>query len=107
MGIIFQSYYIRAMYLIRQQQEPVDYIIGPGIPHSVTELVEVRFNYLGLNYKDYVVVDPQFYRPAEENRLLADSTKAREKLGWKPAVAFETLLRMMIDEDLKWLSQNC
>jgi GDPmannose 4,6-dehydratase len=102
----FAGDYVRAMWLMLQQPEADDYVIGTGIPHSVKELVKVCFNYLGLNYKDYVVVDPAFYRPAEEKILLADSTKAREQLGWKPEVSFESLLHMMMDEDLKILGQN-
>jgi GDPmannose 4,6-dehydratase len=102
----FAGDYVRAMWLMLQQPEADDYVIGTGIPHSVRELVEICFKYVGLNWQDYVVVDPEFYRPAEDKILLADSTKAREHLGWKPEVSFEALLYMMIEEDLKILGQN-
>lgn len=102
----FAGDYVRAMWLMLQQPEPNDYVIGTGIPHSVKDLVEICFRYVGLNWKDYVVIDPTFYRPAEDKILLADSTKAREKLIWQPEVSFKELLHMMIDHDLKMLRHN-
>jgi GDPmannose 4,6-dehydratase len=97
--------FVRAMWLMLQQSEPEDYVIGTGIPRKVRDLVEICFDYVGLNWKDYVVTDPIFYRPAEEIILVADSSKAREKLGWHPEVSFEELLHMMIERDLKIVRQ--
>jgi GDPmannose 4,6-dehydratase len=98
--------YVRAMWLMLQQSKPDDFVIGTGTPHTVRDLVEICFNYLGLNWKDFVVTDPTFYRPAEEIDLVADSSKARERLGWRPEVSFEELLHMMIENDLKILRQS-
>lgn len=102
----FAGDYVKAMWLMLQQSEPDDYVIGTGVPHSVRELIKLCFDYVGLNWKDYVIVDPKFYRPAEDKILLADSTKAGEQLGWKPQVSFEELIRMMIEHDLKMLRQG-
>jgi GDPmannose 4,6-dehydratase len=98
--------YVRAMWLMLQQDGPDDYVVATGVTHSVRELCEVAFSYLGLNYEDYVVVDPQFLRPAEVDLLVGDSTKAREKLGWEPTVSFEEMIHMMVDADLKALKQG-
>ena len=92
--------YVRAMWLMLQQDEPEDFVIGTGEAHSVRELCEVAFSHVGLDYRDYVVVDPKFFRPAEVNILLADPSKARVKLGWQPRVSFEELIQMMVDADL-------
>jgi GDPmannose 4,6-dehydratase len=99
----FAGDYVRAMWLMLQQKEPSDYVIGTGIPHSVRDLVEICFDYAGLNWEEYVVTDPAFYRPAEDVILLADNTKARERMGWKPDVSFKELLHMMIENDLRLL----
>jgi GDPmannose 4,6-dehydratase len=96
--------YVRAMWLMLQQDEPDDYVIATGEMHSVGEFCRVAFEHVGLNWQDYVKTDPKFYRPAEVHELRGDSTKAREKLGWQPAVSFEQLVRKMVDADLARLS---
>ncbi len=102
----FTGDYVRAMWLMLQQDQPEDFVIGTGEAHSVRELCEVAFSYVGLDYRDYVVVDPKFFRPAEVDILLADASKARRKLGWEPRVSFEELIRMMVDADLERLQRN-
>ncbi|HID62199.1 MAG TPA: GDP-mannose 4,6-dehydratase, partial [Anaerolineae bacterium] len=97
--------YIKAMWLMLQQDEPDDYVVGTGETHSVRELCEVAFGYLGLDYRDYVVSDPKYYRPAEVDQLVADPRKAREKLGWEPTVSFEGLIKMMVDADMEALQR--
>jgi len=97
----FAGDYVRAMWLMLQQDEPDDYVISTGITHSVKDLVQIAFNYVNLNWEDYVVIDQKFVRPAEVELLLGDSTKAKEKLGWKPEVNFKDLIKMMVDTDLK------
>ncbi len=97
----FAGDYVRMMWMMLQQDAPEDYVIGTGVTHSVRELCEVAFGRVGLDYRDYVVQDPRFYRPAEVDLLVADPTKAREKLGWVPSVSFEALIHMMVDADLK------
>ncbi len=97
----FAGDYVRMMWMMLQQDAPEDYVIGTGVTHSVRELCEVAFGRVGLDYRDYVVQDPRFYRPAEVDLLVADPTKAREKLGWEPSVSFEALIHMMVDADLK------
>ena len=98
--------YVRAMWLMLQQDEPEDFVIGTGEAHSVRELCEVAFSHVGLDYRDFVVVDPKFFRPAEVNILLADPSKERAKLGWQPRVSFEELIRMMVEADLDRLQQR-
>jgi len=93
--------YVEAMWRILQQDEMKDYVIATGETHSVREFVQLAFEHVGLNYEDYVVVDPQFYRPAEVELLLGNASKAKQDLGWQPQVAFEQLVRMMVDEDMK------
>ncbi len=94
--------YVRAMWLMLQQDEPDDYVIATGETHSVEELVELSFAQVGIdNWRDHVRQDPKFYRPAEVDLLIGDATKAREKLGWIPEVDFETLVKMMVDNDLQ------
>lgn len=93
--------YVRAMWLMLQQDEPDDYVIATGETHSVRELCEVAFRRVGLNWEDYVVVDEQFYRPAEVDLLIGDASKAGTKLGWEPTVDFEALVCMMVDADLE------
>lgn len=95
--------YVRAMWLMLQQDEPDDYVISTGETHAVRELCEVAFNRLGLNYQDYVVVDQKFYRPAEVDLLIGDATKGKQKLGWEPTVTFKQLIEMMVDADLEAL----
>jgi len=97
--------YVRAMWLMLQQDEPDDYVVGSGETHSVRELCEVAFGYLGLDWEKYVVVDPKFYRPAEVDLLVSDPSKARRVLGWEPTVSFEELVKMMVDADLETLQK--
>jgi GDPmannose 4,6-dehydratase len=96
----FAGDYVEAMWRMLQQDAPDDYVIGTGESHSVRELCEVAFTHVGLEYRDYVVKDPKFFRPAEVDRLIADPAKARKKLGWTPKVGFEELVRMMVDADI-------
>lgn len=98
--------YVRAMWLMLQQEKPRDYVISTGVAHSVREFVEVAFNYVGLDYRDYVEIDPRFYRPAEVNILLGDSNKARTELSWEPEYSFNDLVEEMIDEDIKLVSRE-
>ena len=98
--------YVGAMWLMLQQDRPDDYVIATGELHSVRELCEVAFTYLGLDYRNYVVQDPKYYRAAEVDMLVGDATKARKVLGWKPTVTFEALIRMMVDADLENLRRK-
>ena len=100
----FAGDYVRAMYLMLQQDSPDDYVISTGETHSVRELCEVAFSHVGLNYEDHVRIDERFFRPAEVDLLVGDATKAREVLGWEPAVGFVGLVEMMVDADLASLS---
>lgn len=97
----FAGDFVEAMWLMLQQDEPEDYVISTDEAHSVRELVEVAFDHVGLNWKDYVVIDPKFVRPAEVDLLLGDSTKARNKLKWQPRLKFEELVKMMVDYDVE------
>jgi GDPmannose 4,6-dehydratase len=92
--------------MMMQQPEAEDFVIATGETHSVQELVEVAFSYLDLDYKDFVVTDERFIRPAEVELLIGDSSKAKEKLGWKPKVSFENLVKMMVDADMKLLKKE-
>ncbi len=98
--------YVRAMWLMLQQNEPDDYVIATGKTHSVERLLEVAFGHVGLNWRDYTVQDPQFMRPAEVDLLVGDATKANQELGWQPKVTFEELIGVMVDADLKKLREN-
>ena len=89
----FAGDYVRAMWLMLQQDQPDDFVIGSGEMHSVEEFVELAFAHVGLDWRKYVVVDPKFYRPAEVDLLLGDASKARAQLGWTPQVSFEDLVR--------------
>jgi len=94
--------YVKAMWLMLQQDEPDDYVVATGETHSVAEFVERAFAEVGIsNWQDYVQQDPKFYRPAEVDLLIGDATKAREKLGWEPEVDFPTLVRLMVQNDLR------
>src|SRR5438067_7017168 len=90
----FAGDYVRAMWLMLQQDQPDDYVVGTGATHSVEEFVQIAFDHVGLDWKQYVVIDPQFYRPAEVDLLLAEPTKARTRLGWKLQVSFAELVKM-------------
>jgi GDPmannose 4,6-dehydratase len=89
-----------------QQDEPDDYVVGTGRTHSVRELCELAFDYVGLDWRDHVVANPRFLRPADVDFLVADATKARTKLGWEPTVTFEELIQMMVDADLEALKRE-
>jgi GDPmannose 4,6-dehydratase len=93
--------YVEAIWLMLQQDEPEDYVVSTDETHSVEEFVEVAFAHVGLDWGEYVVVDPRFVRPAEVDLLVGDSSKARKKLKWQPKVKFENLIRMMVDSDLE------
>jgi GDPmannose 4,6-dehydratase len=97
--------YVKAMWLMLQQDHPGDYVVGMGETHSVRELCKVAFDHAGLNWEDYVISDPAFYRPAEVDLLVSEPTKARRELGWEAKISFEELIRMMVDADLEHLKQ--
>jgi GDPmannose 4,6-dehydratase len=96
--------YVEAMWRMLQQDQPDDYVIATGEMHSVRELLDEAFSYLGMDWQKHVKVDPRYFRPAEVDELCGDATKAREKLGWSPTVTFKELVRMMVDADLKALT---
>ena len=96
--------YVRAMWLMLQQDAPEDYVVATGESHSVKEFLEIAFSYVGLNYQDYLVVDENLYRPAEVHILEGDAAKARKKLKWQPTVSFEGLVKEMVDGDIEWYS---
>ena len=97
----FAGDYVEAMWLMLQKDEPEDFVISTGETHSIEELVEIAFAHAGLEWKDYVVIDPKFVRPAEVDLLIGDSSKARDRLKWQPKVKFEELIRIMVDFDIK------
>jgi GDPmannose 4,6-dehydratase len=96
----FAGDYVEAMWLMLQKDTPEDYVIGTGRTWSVRELCEIAFGAVGLDYRDYVVQDERFFRPAEVDLLVADPTKAHEQLGWHPRVSFQQLIEMMVEADL-------
>jgi GDPmannose 4,6-dehydratase len=96
--------YVRAMWLMLQQDEPDDYVIATGQMHSVRDAVEAAFAHVGLDWEEYVVQDPAFLRPAEVDELLGDASKARDALGWEPTVSFAEMMRMMVDADMARLA---
>ena len=99
--------YVKAMWMMLQQDEPDDYVIATGETHTIEELVELAFDVAGVsNWRSYVRQDPKFFRPAEVDLLIGDSTKAREKLGWVPEVDFPSLVRMMVENDLRLESRK-
>jgi GDPmannose 4,6-dehydratase len=98
--------YVKAMWLMLQQQEADDYVIATGETHSVRELVETAFSYLDLDYKKFVVTDEQFMRPAEVDLLIGNNSKAKEKLGWEPDINFGQLVKLMVDADLELLKKE-
>jgi GDPmannose 4,6-dehydratase len=101
----FAGDFVRAMWLMLQQGEPDDYVIGTGETHSVEEFVEIAFAHADLDWRDHVVIDPRFYRPAEVDVLQADASKARQRLGWEPEVQFEEMVRQMVEHDLAALAE--
>ena len=96
----FAGDYVRAMWLMLQQDQPDDYVIATGTAHSVRDLVEAAFSHVGLDWNKYVGVDPRFIRPAEVDLLIGDPAKAKKQLGWEPVVDFKQLVAMMVDADL-------
>ena len=100
----FAGDFVKAMWLMLQQDAPDDYVISTGETHSIRELLKTAFDCLELDYEKYVVIDPNFVRPSEVDLLLGDSSKAKEKLGWEPTVRFEKLIHMMVESDLKRIS---
>ena len=102
----FAGDYVKAMWAMLQQETPDDYVIGTGEAHSVREFTEAAFAHAGLDWQDYVVIDSQYFRPAEVFDLQADSLKARRALGWEPTVGFAELVRMMVDADLADLQRQ-
>jgi GDPmannose 4,6-dehydratase len=98
--------YVRAMWMMLQQDEPEDYVIATGEQHSVRDFAKEAFGYVGLNYQDHVVVDPQFLRPADVETLLGDAAKAKDRLGWTCKVTFKELVHEMVEADLRHLRQN-
>jgi GDPmannose 4,6-dehydratase len=102
----FAGDYVRAMWLMLQQEKADDYVIATGKSHSVRQLVEVAFGHVGLDWERYVRLDPALLRPAEVDHLVGDSSKARRELGWEPQVDFERLVTMMVDADLERLASH-
>ncbi|CAL9079051.1 unnamed protein product [Musa textilis] len=97
----FSGDYVEAMWMMLQQEEPGDYVVATEESHTVEEFLQAAFSYVGLNWKDHVVIDPRYFRPAEVDSLKGDSTKARKALGWKPKVGFQDLVKMMVDHDIE------
>lgn len=98
--------FVRAMWMMLQQDEPDDYVIATGTSRTIREFCEVAFAHAGLDWRQYVVVDERFLRPAEVHTLLGDATKAREKLGWEPEVGFEEMVQQMVDWDLEQVAHQ-
>ncbi|MFQ5963520.1 MAG: GDP-mannose 4,6-dehydratase [Candidatus Scalinduaceae bacterium] len=98
--------YVYAQWLMLQQDEPDDYVVATGKNHSVRDFLETAFKIAGLDYTKHYEIDERLYRPAEVNVLLGDATKAREKLGWKPTVSFESLVQEMVEEDIKYYKSH-
>lgn len=102
----FAGDYVQAMWLMLQQDKPDDFLVATGETHSVRELAEVAFSHVGLDYRNHVVQDERFMRPAEVDLLIGNPDKAKRVLGWQPQVNFEELVRMMVDADLKTLQNG-
>ena len=98
--------FVKAMWLMLQQDEPNDFIIATGVDRSIRDFCQVAFGYVDLDWEEFVVVDEKFFRPAEVNILLGDASKAREKLGWEPEVSFEEMVGMMVENDLEQVAQS-
>ena len=97
----FAGDYVRAMWMMLQQDQPSDYVVATGVSHSVKDLVEIAFEHVGLDWQSYVKTDPSLLRPAEVDRLVGDASRAREILDWKPSLDLATLIRIMVDADLE------
>lgn len=98
--------YVEAMWLMLQQPNPDDYVIATGRTSTVRDMCQIAFNHVGLNYEDYIVIDPQFYRPAEVDILLGNPAKARKQLHWEPKTSFEELIQLMVEADLKRIKEK-
>ncbi|MBP0015743.1 MAG: GDP-mannose 4,6-dehydratase [Roseofilum sp. SBFL] len=97
--------YVRAMWLMLQQDEPDDYVIATNETHSIREFLDIAFTHVGLSWQDYVEFDERYLRPAEVDLLIGDPSKAKEKLGWEPSVTFEELVKLMVDSDREVLEK--
>lgn len=102
----FAGDYVEAMYLMMQQNHPDTYVIATGRTTTVRDMCKIAFKYVDLEYENYVVIDPQFYRPAEMELLLGNAGKAKEKLGWHAKTSLEQLITMMVDEDLRRVAEE-
>ena len=102
----FSGDYVKAMHLMLQQDKPDDYVVATGRTASVRDMCKLAFEYVGLDYQDYVVIDPKFYRPAEVCTLCGDASKAKRVLNWEPVVDFNQLVNMMVDADLQSVQQS-
>jgi len=102
----FAGDYVDAMWRMLQADSPQDYVVGTGQTHTVRKLCGIAFNYVGLDYLDFVVQDPEYYRPAEVDLLVADPIKVKRELGWQPEVSFKDLIHMMVEADLNRLRQD-
>ncbi|MBP1713167.1 MAG: gmd [Deltaproteobacteria bacterium] len=98
--------YVKAIRSMLQQREAQDYVVATGISHSVRDLLRIAFSHVGLDYEDFVKIDPKLYRMAEVDHLLGDASKARRELNWRPEVSFEAMIRMMVDEDVRRLQRQ-
>jgi GDPmannose 4,6-dehydratase len=101
----FARDFVEAMWLMLQQDQPEDYVIATGVSHSVRDLVQAAFGYVGLSVEPHVIVDPKLFRPAEVDTLVGDPSKAKVRLGWTPKLSFDEMICMMVEADLKRLSQ--
>ncbi|GLI06385.1 GDP-mannose 4,6-dehydratase [Paenibacillus tyrfis] len=102
----FAGDYVKAMWLMLQQEQPDDYVISTNEMHTVRELLEIAFSYVDLNYEDHVAIDPKFFRPAEVDLLLGDCTKAKSQLGWQQEVSFRDMIHMMVNADMARVEQE-
>src|SRR5262249_18847565 len=102
----FAADYVEAMWLMLQQSEPHDFVVGTGVANSVGELVRIAFQSAGLDWESFVKTDSRFMRPAEVDHLLADATQARQKLGWRPKMSFREMIHMMVEHDLHRLKNG-
>jgi GDPmannose 4,6-dehydratase len=98
--------FVEAMWLMLQQEQPDDYVIATNETHSVREFLEAAFSHVGLNWQDYVEIDPRYYRPAEVELLIGDYSKAKQKLGWEPKTRFSDLVKLMVDADMELLRRH-
>jgi GDPmannose 4,6-dehydratase len=102
----FAGDYVKAMHLMLQQDKPDCYVVATGVTTTVRDMCRIAFEHVGLNYEDYVVIDPEFYRPAEVEILLGNPAKAEKALGWKAETSLENLMAMMVDADLKRVKEG-